>query len=77
VWAWVYLVVAGSLIAFSAIMLLLQRTPTAVSSSYAYVNPVIGMILGVTIGGETLHIGEWLAAALITGSVVLMLSGRR
>lgn len=77
VWAWAYLVVAGSLIAFSAVMLLLQRTPTAVSSSYAYVNPVIGLMLGVTIGGETLHAGEWLAAALITGSVVLMLSGRR
>lgn len=76
-WAWAYLVVAGSLIAFSAVMLLLQRTPTAVSSSYAYVNPVIGMILGVTIGGETLHAGEWLAAGLVTGSVLLMLSGRR
>jgi drug/metabolite transporter (DMT)-like permease len=40
--SWLYLVVAGSLIAFSAFMVLLQRTPTAVSSSYAYVNPVIG-----------------------------------
>jgi drug/metabolite transporter (DMT)-like permease len=75
--AWGYLVVAGSLIAFSAFMLLLQRTPTAVSSSYAYVNPVIGLLLGVTLGGETLRTGEWLAAALVTGSVVLMLAGRR
>lgn len=75
--AWVYLVIAGSLVAFSAIMVLLQRTPTAVSSSYAYVNPVIGLMLGVTLGGETLHTGEWLAAGLVTGSVILMLSGRR
>lgn len=75
--AWVYLVIAGSLVAFSAFMVLLQRTPTAVSSSYAYVNPVIGLVLGVTLGGETLHAGEWLAAALVTGSVVLMLGGRR
>ena len=74
--SWVYLVLAGSLVAFSAFMVLLQRTPTAVSSSYAYVNPLIGLGLGVTLGGETLHAGEWLAAALVTSSVVLMLSGR-
>jgi drug/metabolite transporter (DMT)-like permease len=75
--SWVYLVVAGSLVAFSAFMILLQRTPTAVSSSYAYVNPIIGLALGVTLGGETLSWGEWLAAALVTASVVLMLRGRR
>ena len=74
--SWVYLVIAGSLVAFSAFMLLLQRTRTAVSSSYAYVNPLIGLALGVTLGGETLHWGEWLAAGLVTGSVVLMLQGR-
>ena len=75
--SWVYLVVAGSLVAFSAFMVLLQRTPTAVSSSYAYVNPVIGLILGVTLGGEIISTLEWAAAGLVTGSVVLMLSGRR
>jgi drug/metabolite transporter (DMT)-like permease len=75
--SWVYLVIAGSLIAFSAFMLLLQRTRTAVSSSYAYVNPLIGLVLGVTLGGETLHWGEWLSAGLVTGSVVLMLRGRK
>jgi len=75
-WSWVYLVVAGSLVAFSAFMVLLQHTPTAVSASYAYVNPVIGMLLGVTLGGEVIHTGEWLAAALVTASVVLMLRGR-
>ena len=75
--SWAYLVVAGSIVAFTAFMVLLQRTPTAVSSSYAYVNPLIGLVLGVTLGGETLHWGEWMAAALVTGSVVLMLRGRR
>ena len=75
--SWVYLVLAGSLVAFSAFMVLLQRTPTAVSASYAYVNPIIGLILGATLGAETIHTGEWLAAGLVTGSVVLMLMGRR
>lgn len=76
-WSWLYLATIGTLLAFSAFMVLLQNTPTAVSSSYAYVNPVIGLLLGVTLGGETLHTGEWIAAAVITGSVVLMLTGRR
>jgi drug/metabolite transporter (DMT)-like permease len=76
-WSWAYLVVAGSLVAFSAFMVLLQRTPAAVSSSYAYVNPLIGLVLGVTLGGDTRHWGEWLSAALVTGSVVLMLRGHR
>ena len=75
--SWVYLVLAGSLVTFSAFMVLLQRTPTAVSSSYAYVNPIIGLILGATLGGETIQLGEWLAAGLVTASVVLMLMGRR
>jgi drug/metabolite transporter (DMT)-like permease len=74
--SWLYLVVAGSLVAFTAFMVLLQRTPAAVSSSYAYVNPLIGLVLGVTLGGETLHASEWLAAGLVTASVVLMLRGR-
>ena len=74
--SWFYLVVAGSLVAFSAFMVLLQRTPTAVSSSYAYVNPLIGLVLGVTLGGETLHTLEWVSALVVTGSVVLMLKGR-
>jgi len=74
--SWAYLVVAGSLVAFSAFMVLLQRTPTAVSSSYAYVNPLIGLVLGVTLGGETLHLLEWVSALVVTGSVVLMLKGR-
>lgn len=76
-WAWVYLVIAGSLVGFSAFMLLLQRTPTAVSASYAYVNPVIGMVLGATLGGESITPGEWMAAGLVTASVVLMIGGRR
>jgi drug/metabolite transporter (DMT)-like permease len=75
--SWAYLVVAGSLVAFSAFMVLLQRTPAAVSSSYAYVNPLIGLVLGVSLGGETLQPREWLSAGLVTFSVVLMLRGHR
>jgi len=75
--SWGYLVVAGSLIGFSAYMVLLQRTSAALASSYTFVNPVIGLVLGVTIGGEVVSSGEWAAAGVITAGVVLLLYGRR
>jgi drug/metabolite transporter (DMT)-like permease len=74
---WLYLVVAGSLIGFSAYMLLLQRTSAALASSYTFVNPIIGLVLGVTLGGEVVSGQEWTAAGVITAGVVLLLSGRR
>jgi len=74
---WLYLVVAGSLVAYTAYMLLLQRTSAAVASSYTFVNPVIGLLLGVSIGGEVISGQEILAAGVITSGVVLLLAGKR
>jgi len=73
--AWVYLVVAGSLIAFNAYMVLLARAP-GLASSYAFVNPVIALLLGTTIGGEAVSRGEWLAATVVLAGVVLLLAGQ-
>jgi drug/metabolite transporter (DMT)-like permease len=75
--SWFYLVVAGSIIGFSAYMILLQRTSTATASSYTYVNPVIGMLLGVSLGGEVVSGFEWAAAGVVLAGVVLLLAGRR
>jgi drug/metabolite transporter (DMT)-like permease len=74
---WLYLVVAGSLVAFSAYMLLLQRAGATLASSYTYVNPVIGLALGATLGDEPISSQEWGATAVITAGVVLLLAGRR
>ncbi len=74
--SWAYLVVAGSLIGFSAYMLLLQRTSAALASTYTFVNPVIGLVLGVTVGGEIVSRGEWIAASVIAAGVVLLLIGK-
>ena len=60
--AWVYLVTFGSLIAFTAYIFLLERTRPAVATSYAYVNPVVAVILGVLLGGE--RVTGWAYAAL-------------
>ncbi len=75
--SWAYLVVAGSLLGFSAYMVLLERTTAALASSYTFVNPVIGLVIGVTLGGEVISQGELLAAGVITAGVVLLLAGRR
>jgi len=74
---WTYLVLAGSLVGFSAYMLLLERTSTALASSYSFVNPVIGLVLGVTLGGERVSAFEWLAAGVVTAGVVLLVAARR
>lgn len=73
--AWFYLVVFGSLIAFNAYMVLLARTPSALASSYTLVNPVIAMLLGVTVAGEAVSRFEWACAGVVLMGVVLMLRG--
>ncbi|WP_130432686.1 EamA family transporter [Rivibacter subsaxonicus] len=73
--SWIYLVVAGSLIAFNAYMVLLARAPQ-LASSYCYVNPVIALLLGTTLGGEAVSRGEWLSAGVVLLGVVLLLAGQ-
>ncbi len=75
--AWVYLVVFGSLVAFSAYMVLLAQAPAALASSYSFVNPVIAMLLGVAFGGEKVSPYEWAALGVIVSGVLLLLLDRR
>jgi drug/metabolite transporter (DMT)-like permease len=78
VWlAWLYLVVFGSLIAFSAYMLLLARTSASLAASYSLVNPVVALLLGVTLGAETVSSWEWLSSGVVMIGVVLLFAGRR
>jgi drug/metabolite transporter (DMT)-like permease len=70
--AWAYLVVAGSLLAFTAYMFLLSKVSPALASSYAYVNPLIAVTLGVWFGGESLSAREMLAMLIILSSVALI-----
>jgi drug/metabolite transporter (DMT)-like permease len=68
-----YLIVFGSWIAFTAYVWLLRHAPTSVVSTYPFVNPVIAIVLGWWILGETLAPLTAVAAALILGGVVLVL----
>lgn len=75
--AWLYLVVFGSLIAFTAYMTLLARTGVALATSYSFVNPVIALLLGIGLGGEAVTRQEWLAASIVVIGVVTLLVGKR
>ncbi len=71
--AWLYLVVFGSLIAFNAYMVLLARASAALASSYTFVNPVIAMLLGVGVAGESVTGAEWAAVTVVLAGVLLLL----
>lgn len=69
-----YLLVFGSLIAFTAYSWLLKNARPAMVATYAYVNPVIAVILGWAIAGESFTGRMLLGAGVIIGSVVLLTS---
>lgn len=71
-----YLIVFGSLIAFSAYIWLLRHAPIDKVSTYAYVNPVVAVLLGWALAGEPLTPRVLLAAAVIVGAVALIITRR-
>src|SRR5713226_8172371 len=75
--ALVYLIVAGSIVAFTAyIWLLHYESPTKVGT-YAYVNPVVAVVIGAGLGGEIIGRRTMLGTALILVSVVAITTMRR
>lgn len=75
--AWLYLSLFGSVIAYSAYMTLLANTRPAIATSNSFVNPVIAMLLGVSLGGEMVTHREWLAVGIIVLGVTVLILGRR
>src|SRR6202161_3296713 len=68
-----YLVVAGSLVGFSAFVWLLGRMPATRVASHAYINPVVAVALGYFFAGEVVTPRMLLGTALIVASVALIL----
>ena len=64
------------MIAYSAYVWLLTKTSTAKVSTYAYVNPVVAVLLGYFLGGEQLTIRTVLASAVIVLAVVVITTFR-
>ena len=72
--AWAYLTIFGSLVGFTAYVWLLKATTAARASTYAYVNPVVAVVLGWAFAGEPITGRVLLAAAAIVLAVVIIVT---
>ena len=67
-----YLIFVGSLIGFASYGWLLQNAPISLVATYAYVNPIVAVLLGSWFASEKLEPHIWLATAIIIGSVMFI-----
>lgn len=72
-----YLLVFGSLVAFTAYNWLLRNARPVVATSYAYVNPILAVLIGAAVSGEALGVTTLIANVLIVGAVALALGKPR
>jgi drug/metabolite transporter (DMT)-like permease len=72
-----YLLVFGSLVAFTAYNWLLHNARPVVATSYAYVNPILAVLIGAAASGEALGVTTLIANVLIVGAVALALGKSR
>jgi drug/metabolite transporter (DMT)-like permease len=71
-WGLIYLITFGSLIGFVSYGWLLHNAPISLVSTYAYVNPIVAVLLGWLFAGEALNARIAVASAIIIGSVILI-----
>jgi drug/metabolite transporter (DMT)-like permease len=75
--AFLYLVIVGSMVGFSAFAWLVRIWPPQRLATYTYVNPIVALALGAAFAGETLTAREGLATLLVLGAVGVVMTGRR
>lgn len=75
--ALLYLIVLGSLIAYSSFVYLVANVRPALATSYAYVNPVIAVLLGMGLGGEKLTVFALIALPIILLGVALVTTAKQ
>jgi drug/metabolite transporter (DMT)-like permease len=75
--AMAYLIVLASIIAFSAYVWLIARDPTTRVASYAYVNPLIALLLGALLAHERPTPLQYAGAALVVAGVASTIAGKR
>jgi drug/metabolite transporter (DMT)-like permease len=71
-----YLVVMGSLVAFMAFMWLVKVMPPAIVSTHTYVNPIVAVIAGWIMVGETINVAQLLALGMVLVGVLLVQTPR-
>lgn len=72
--AFAWLVVPGTLVAFSAYLYALRTLPTATVATYAYANPVVAVAIGTLLLGEHLHPTTLIAGTIIVAAVALTIT---
>jgi drug/metabolite transporter (DMT)-like permease len=70
-WAWGYLVVFGSLIAFSAYRYVVERVSPTLAATYAYVNPPVALFVGWWLGNESFSANVLVGLPIVLGAVAL------
>jgi drug/metabolite transporter (DMT)-like permease len=71
-WAWGYLVIFGSLIAFSAYRFLVENVAPTLAATYAYVNPPVALLVGWGLGNESFSANVLLGLPIVLSSVGLL-----
>ena len=75
--SFIYLVVIGAVVGYTAYIWLLRHCDPAKVATYAYVNPIVAVLLGTFFAGETVTVRTLVAAALIVGSVALIITAQQ
>jgi drug/metabolite transporter (DMT)-like permease len=71
-----YLIIFGSILAYSAYVVLLRSQPASHVSTHSFVNPIVAVALGWALAGETVTIYTAVASALIATSVAAIIRAR-
>ncbi len=75
--SFVYLVIIGAVVGYTAYIWLLRHCEPTKVATYAYVNPIVAVLLGAVFAGETLTMRTLIAAGLIIGSVALVITAQQ
>jgi drug/metabolite transporter (DMT)-like permease len=72
IWAVLYLVVFGGIVAFSSFLYAMKHLPASLVSIYAYVNPAVAVLVGALLYGEPFRMLEALSLALVLIGLVIV-----
>src|SRR5947208_5103874 len=75
--SFVYLVLIGAVVGYTAYIWLLRHCDPAKVATYAYVNPIVAVLVGMFFADETVIVLTFMAAALIIGSVALIITAQQ
>src|SRR5437870_12637405 len=75
--SFIYLVIIGAVVGYTAYIWLLRHCEPAKVATYAYVNPIVAVLLGALFAGETVTMRTLVAAGFIIGSVALVITAQQ